>query len=175
MSWAGTNSVLLWVLWNISTLCTLKAQRRWLTDSIPLTISTFCWKTTANLWQLMSLACTGCIEGFFKTENGKENGIKGTKSISIFCIWKSVKKVKCFWEQWMAWQEKFNFLYTFSDTEIANRFCTFYTIFFTIFCSKKSFYVPCVGWWYPMPPQKGLFHNSWTCCTIPLDHNDIIL
>ena len=75
----------------------------------------------------------------------------------------------------MAQQEKFNFLYTFLDTEIADRFCTFYTIFFIIFCFKKSFYTPCVGWWYPMPLQKGLFHNSWTCCTIPLDHNAIIL
>ena len=29
---------------------------------------------------------TGYIEGFFGTENGKENGIKSTKSISNFCV-----------------------------------------------------------------------------------------
>ena len=41
---------------------------------------------------------TGCIEGFFETENGKENSIKSTKFISKFYVLKSVKKVKLFWE-----------------------------------------------------------------------------
>ena len=119
----------------------------WLTASIQWTTSSDLARDTSN----PTGTGTGCIEGFFGTENGKENSIKSTKSISNFCIWKSVKKVKLFLLCHSLFPEKFNFLYTFSDTEIANRFCTFYTIFFTIFCFKKSFYAPCAGWGHQLP------------------------
>ena len=42
--------------------------------------------------------CTGCIEGFSGTENCIGNAMKITNSITKFCILKSVKEVKVFWE-----------------------------------------------------------------------------
>ena len=60
-----------------------------------------------------AIVLIGCIEGFFETENGKENGIKSTKFINKLCVLKSVKKVKLFLPCHSLFPEKFNFLYTF--------------------------------------------------------------
>jgi hypothetical protein len=43
----------------------------------------------------------------------------------------------------MAQEEKFEFHYTFQGTKFANEICTFYSIFYTLFCLKKSFYAGC--------------------------------
>jgi hypothetical protein len=43
----------------------------------------------------------------------------------------------------MAQEEKFKFNYTFQGAKFANKICTFYSIFYTLFYIKKSFYAGC--------------------------------
>jgi hypothetical protein len=86
---------------------------------------------------------TACIEGFFDVKKGVENAIKSTNFISKFCTLKSVIKLKLFLLCHSLFLEKFEFNYTFQGAKFANKICTFYSIFYTLFYIKKSFYAGC--------------------------------
>jgi hypothetical protein len=90
-----------------------------------------------------TVAITACIEGFFDVKKGVENAIKSTNFISKFCTLKSVIKLELFSLCHSLFLENFEFNYTFQGAKFANKICTFYGIFYTLFYIKKSFYAGC--------------------------------
>ena len=87
---------------------------------------------------------TACIEGFCDVKKGVGNAIKSTNFISKFCTLKSVIKLKHFLLCHSLFLEKFEFDYTFQGAKFANKICTFYSIFYTLFYITKFFYAGCV-------------------------------
>jgi hypothetical protein len=92
---------------------------------------------------------TACIEGFFDVKKGIENAMKSTNFMSKFCTLKNVIKLKLFLLCHSLFLEKFEFNYTFQGAKFANEFCTFHSIFYTLFYIKKSFYAGCVRFQAP--------------------------
>jgi hypothetical protein len=95
--------------------------------------------------RLILLTHTAHIEGFFEVEKGIENAIKSTNFISKFCTLKSIIKLKLIPLCHSLFLEKFEFNHTPQGTKSANKTCTFYGIFYTLFYLKKPFYAGCVS------------------------------
>jgi len=54
------------------------------------------FRGTINGKPFLTAPLTGCIEGFFKVENCKENVVESINTISLFCVPKSVIKFRLF-------------------------------------------------------------------------------